>query len=74
MKLLLDQNISYRVVKKLSEAYSIVETVRDHGLYEQDDRTIWEYCRQHGYTVVTFDEDLYNLATLYGPPPKNHLV
>lgn len=70
MKLLLDQNISYRVVKKLSEAYAVVDTVRDHGLYEKDDRTIWEYSRQYGYTVVTFDEDLYNLSTLYGPPPK----
>lgn len=70
MKLLLDQNISCRVVRKLSESYSVVETVRDHGLYEKDDRPIWEYSRKNGYTIVTFDEDLYNLATLYGPPPK----
>ncbi|GAB2565122.1 hypothetical protein GCM10027190_13030 [Spirosoma areae] len=26
--------------------------------------------RKHDYTIITFDEDLYNLTTLYGPPPK----
>jgi predicted nuclease of predicted toxin-antitoxin system len=70
MKLLLDQNISFRVVKKLTDHFPVVEGVRDHGLYEADDRSIWEYCRKNGYTVVTFDEDLYNLTTLYGPPPQ----
>ncbi|AQG82106.1 DUF5615 family PIN-like protein [Spirosoma montaniterrae] len=70
MKLLLDQNISYRVAKKLAGVYPVVQTVRDHGLYEKDDRTIWGYSRQHSFTIVTFDEDLYNLTTLYGPPPK----
>jgi len=70
MKLLLDQNISFRVVKKLKSHFSIVEGVRECGLYNKDDRTIWEFCRQNSYTIITFDEDLYNLTTLYGPPPK----
>ncbi|GAB4047636.1 DUF5615 family PIN-like protein [Spirosoma litoris] len=70
MKLLLDQNISFRVVKKLKEYFPVIEGVRENGLYNQDDRVIWEFSRQNGFTVVTFDEDLYNLTTLYGPPPK----
>ena len=70
MKLLLDQNISFRVVKKLKAHFPIVEGVRENGLYNKDDRAIWDFCRQNEYTVVTFDEDLYNLTTLYGPPPK----
>jgi predicted nuclease of predicted toxin-antitoxin system len=70
MKLLLDQNISYRVARKLGAVYPIVTTVRDEGLYEQNDRIIWEYSRQNGFSIITFDEDLYDLTTLYGPPPK----
>lgn len=70
MKLLLDQNISFRVVKKLKEYFPVIEGVRENGLYNQDDRVIWEFSRQNGFTVVTFDEDLYNLTTLYGSPPK----
>ena len=70
MKLLLDQNISFRVVKRLKKHFPIVEGVRENGLYNQDDRVIWDFCRLNGYTIVTFDEDLYDLTTLYGPPPK----
>lgn len=70
MKLLLDQNISFRVAKKLNDHFSTVEGVRENGLYNKDDRAIWDFCRQNGDTVVTFDEDLYNLTTLYGAPPK----
>ncbi|GAB2565128.1 hypothetical protein GCM10027190_13040 [Spirosoma areae] len=44
MKLLLDQNISFRVVKKLKEHFPIVEGVRENGLYDKDDRAIWEFC------------------------------
>lgn len=65
MKLLLDQNISFRVVKKLKNHFSIVEGVRECGLNNKDDRTIREFCRQNSYTIITFDEDLYNLTTLY---------
>ena len=70
MKLLFDQNISFRVVKKLKEYFPVIEGVRENGLYNQDDRAIWDFSRKNGFTVVTFDEDLYNLTTLYGPPPK----
>ena len=70
MKLLLDQNISFRVVKKLKDYFSSVEGVKEKGLFNKDDRAIWDFCRQHEYTIVTFDEDLYDLTTLYGPPPK----
>lgn len=70
MKLLLDQNISFRVVKKLKEYFPVVEGVRENGLYNRDDRAIWEFCRQKKYAIVTFDEDLYNLTALYGHPPK----
>ncbi|QHV98317.1 DUF5615 family PIN-like protein [Spirosoma endbachense] len=70
MKLLLDQNISFRVAKKLKSHFAVVEGVRECGLYNKDDRAIWDFCRQNGYTVVTFDEDLFDLTILHGPPPK----
>lgn len=70
MKLLLDQNISFRVVKKLKEYYPVVEGVRENSLYNRDDRAIWDFCRGQNYAIITFDEDLYNLTALYGHPPK----
>ena len=70
MKLLLDQNISFRVVKKITDRFPDASQVRLLGLEDYPDRKIWEYAKLYGYTVVTFDADFYDLAKLYGPPPK----
>jgi predicted nuclease of predicted toxin-antitoxin system len=34
------------------------------------DRSIWEFARKNDFTIVTFDEDFYELVNLYGVPPK----
>lgn len=70
MKLLLDQNISFRVVKKIAQRFPEAIQVRLLGLENYPDRKIWEYAKSNGYTIVTFDADFYDLAKLYGPPPK----
>ena len=33
-------------------------------------RTSWAYARDHGYTIVSKDNDFRQYAFLYGPPPK----
>lgn len=40
------------------------------GLETADDRTLWEYARKNGFTLVTQDSDFHELATLHGSPPK----
>ena len=42
MKLLLDQNISHRLVASLTESYPDTTQVALLGLGDADDRTIWE--------------------------------
>jgi predicted nuclease of predicted toxin-antitoxin system len=44
--------------------------VRLIGLETADDRTIWQYARDHGFAIVTQDSDFHELAALYGAPPK----
>ena len=34
------------------------------------DEKIWQFARQNGYTVVTFDADFFDIVTLKGFPPK----
>lgn len=70
MKLLLDENISYRVVSLLAEAFPGSEQVRRLGLLGKTDRLIWDYARQHEFVIVTHDDDFVELSTLYGAPPK----
>lgn len=70
MRLLLDQNISFRVVRKIVSHFPEASQVRLLGLEDFPDRKIWEYAKENGYVVVTFDADFYELSKLYGPPPK----
>ena len=44
--------------------------VRDIGLDNSPDTTIWHYASQHGYDVVTKDEDFLRLVMTNGFPPR----
>ncbi|MCB0396388.1 MAG: DUF5615 family PIN-like protein [Flavobacteriales bacterium] len=70
MKLLLDQNISYRLVNRISKDFPETTQITQLGLTDCTDREIWNYAREQGYTIVTFDADFYDLATFLGHPPK----
>ena len=70
MKLLFDQNISFRIMRLLPESFSDCRHVLSVGLDDCDDHVIWTFAKQNGFTVVTFDADFFNIATLKGSPPK----
>lgn len=70
VKILLDQNISFRVVALLSGLYETIDHVKSLGLTDASDQTIWDYALVNNYTVITFDSDFIDLATLKGTPPK----
>ncbi len=70
MKLLIDQNLSYRLVKPLQTLFPGTEQVRRLGLLDHRDTTIWEYARQHDFVILTQDEDFLDLSSLRGAPPK----
>ncbi|MDQ6479106.1 DUF5615 family PIN-like protein [Dyadobacter sp. LHD-138] len=71
MKFLFDENISYRIVKKLSEIIPNCLHVSQTGLHKPaSDRQIWRYAQKYDFTIVTFDEDFQDLVNLNGFPPK----
>ncbi|RZM10250.1 MAG: hypothetical protein EOO88_48380 [Pedobacter sp.] len=70
MRLLFDQNISFRVVKQLKATFPDVIGVRECGLFNADDYQIWEYARQNNYTVVSFDKDIPDIGSVRGFPPR----
>ena len=70
MKLLFDQNISFRVAKKLKTNFSDCKQVRELQLENLIDREIWTFEKENDYTIVTFDADFYDFVTLFGHPPK----
>ena len=70
MKLLFDQNLSPRLVDRLSDVYPESVHVSEVGLARALDREIWEYAREHGFAVVTKDADFGELSVLEGFPPN----
>ncbi len=70
MKLLLDQNISYRLTSRVGQVFGEASHVRELGLEDEDDRVIWKYARDNGLVIVTFDSDFYELSVVWGIPPK----
>ena len=70
MKFLLDQNISFRIVSKIQDIYPGSKQVRELGLENSKDLTIWSYAKDNEYCIVTFDGDFYDLGLIKGSPPK----
>ncbi|MCZ4225305.1 DUF5615 family PIN-like protein [Pedobacter rhodius] len=70
MKLLFDQNISYRIIKLLEAEFSGCNQIRQLKLENKSDKEIWTFAGQNNFTVVTFDADFYEFSNLYGHPPK----
>jgi len=70
MKLLLDENLSRRVVPFILEAYPGSPQVALLGMEQADDQAIWDYAKQRDFVIVTRDADYLDLSTLHGQPPK----
>ena len=70
MRLLLDQNLSYKLIQQLAPYFPATEHVKRLEMEETDDRLIWQYAKDKGLTIVTHDADFELLAQLRGFPPK----
>ncbi len=66
MKLLFDQNISFRILKLLGKFFPDSNQVRGLGLENKTDIEIWGFARKEGFTIVTFDSDFCDIANLNG--------
>lgn len=70
MKLLFDENLSPKLVAALADVFPDSAHVDRVGLGSANDSTVWEYARQHGFTLVSKDSDFHEKSLLHGYPPK----
>lgn len=70
MKLLFDQNLSFKLCPRLADLFPDSSQVRLLGLSEADDRVVWEHAKAGGFTLVSQDSDFAEMAALLGPPPR----
>ena len=64
MRLLLDQNLSPRLVPELVDLYPDSTHVREVGLQTADDDRVWRYAAEHGFVVVSKDADFHERSLL----------
>ena len=70
MKLLLDENLSPRLVESLADLYPGSEHVDNVGLGATGDGAVWNYAKDHGFAIVTKDSDFADRSVMQGAPPK----
>jgi len=70
VKLLFDQNISFRILKLIQDFYPNSQQVTQLNAKIYTDREIWNFAKENDFVIVTFDSDFNDLVTLYGSPPK----
>lgn len=70
VQLLLDENLSERLLPLLSGGFPGSRHVRLLGMGGADDLAIWDRARLDGDLLVTKDEDFLRISMSRGFPPK----
>jgi predicted nuclease of predicted toxin-antitoxin system len=71
MKILLDANISWKLVNKLKPIFGECAHADLIGLnVPANDMDIWNYALNNGYIIVTKDNDFVDLLEINGFPPR----
>ena len=70
MKLLFDQNLSYRLIKRILDIFPGSKQVRELGLENSSDIEIFDFAKKNEFAIVTFDSDFCDLNIIRGYPPK----
>lgn len=70
LKLLFDQNLSRKLVARLSDIFPNASHIQFQGMAEASDTEIWEFARNNDFCIVTQDADFAEKSRLYGSPPK----
>ncbi|CAM3991549.1 DUF5615 domain-containing protein [Mucilaginibacter galii] len=69
MRLLVDENISWRL-KRLLNSWEVLPANEISHTDKITDKAIWQHAKLNKLIILTFDEDFVELQNLYGHPPK----
>jgi predicted nuclease of predicted toxin-antitoxin system len=70
VRLLFDQNISFKIISLLKSEFEDSQHVKDLNLVDATDHEIWSYAKANNCVIVTFDSDFYDFSLVWGHPPK----
>lgn len=69
MRLIADENISWRLKRLIPDWDILPSNEINHGK-KLTDLMIWNFAKANKYSILTFDEDFFELQTLFSYPPK----
>lgn len=70
MKLLLDENLSRRLVPFLQKDFPGSTQVALLDLEQASDLALWRHAKENGFVMVTRDADFEELSSVHGMPPQ----
>lgn len=70
MKLLLDENLSRRIVPFLQAAFPESSQVTLLNLEGASDAEVWQFAKDNGFVIVSRDSDFQERSLVAGHPPQ----
>ena len=70
MKLLIDHNLSFRLVRRLEDLFPGSVHVRSLALERANDDVVWSSALDRGLVILSKDADFHQLSFTLGHPPK----
>jgi predicted nuclease of predicted toxin-antitoxin system len=71
VKLVLDENLSWRIIKKLLPFFEEVIHASDIKIPKPaNDISIWNFAKKNGFTIISKDDDFEKIVLLRKAPPK----
>jgi len=70
VKLLFDQNLSFKLAEIVSSAFPDSKHLRDFDLTRASDDAVWAFAAEHDFALASKDSDFVHRALLRGHPPK----
>ena len=70
MKLLFDQNLSFKLCPALADLFPGSSQVRLVGLAEVDDTVVWRHAKANAFVLVSQDIAFADMSALCGQPSK----
>ena len=74
VKLLLDENLSDRIISRVVDLFPDSTHIKAVGLREADDFVVWEWAKKHGFTIVSKDTDFHQRGYCVWPSAEDHLA
>lgn len=70
MTFIIDENLSWRLIRLMSDEFPGIQHVNQCNLERADDHAVWAFAKTNQLALLSKDDDMRELVQANGPPPK----